>query len=83
MAKPSTDLDEKTAAIIELMDRYSLDGEAAALVAAVECGDAMVEDVVFDPPLSREEMYRLGITMPIEERIALARRQVRTRDEPE
>jgi hypothetical protein len=83
MAKRAADLDPRMAMIQELMEKYGLDREAAALVAAVELGDAMVDDVEFDPPLSREELYRRGITMPIEERIALARRQVQARDEGE
>jgi hypothetical protein len=65
------------------MSEYGLDAEVACLLAAVERGDALVDDVVFDPPMDDEELYRRGITMPIEERIALARHQLRERDEPE
>jgi hypothetical protein len=83
MTKRATGLDDFTATDKELIDKYGLDQEAAALVAAVERGGALVDDVVFDPPLDDEELYRRGITMPIEERIALARRQVRARDEQE
>jgi hypothetical protein len=65
------------------MEKYGLDQEAAALLASVELGYAMVDDVVFDPPLSREEMYRRGISMPIEERVELARRQIQARERSE
>lgn len=60
----------------QLMEEYGLDVEVASLLAAVERGDAMVDDIVFEPPLSDDEKRRMGLGMPIEERIALARRQV-------
>ena len=62
------------------MDEYGLGAEAAGLLAAVETGDAMVDDIVFEPPLNDEEKRRLGLGISIDERIALARRQVLARE---
>lgn len=76
MAQQTAHLTDTERRLAELMAEFGLDRTAAALVVAVERGDAMVDDVVFDPPMDREELYRRGITMPIKDRIALARRQI-------
>ena len=57
-----------------VMDELGVSWKAAALLVAVESGDALVDDVVFEPTLSGEEARRPGLGVPIEEQIALARR---------
>jgi hypothetical protein len=70
---------QRFASVKELMDAYGLDAEAAALIVAAESGLGLVNDVVHVPPISREEMYRRGITKPIHDRIREARQQVLAR----
>jgi hypothetical protein len=69
------------AKVLAVMDEFGVSREAAALLVSVQIGDAMVDDIVFEPPISDEEKRRLGLGMPIEERIALARRQIQAREE--
>lgn len=71
-------LEEQVQAV---MDELGVSREAAALLVAVESGVALWDDIVFEPPISDEEKRRLGLGIPIEERIALARRQIQAREE--
>ena len=79
MAQRAVARNDDAPTVEQLMDLYGLDAEAAALIAAVERGEALVGDVVFEPEISDEEKRRLGLGIPIEERIALARRQLAER----
>ena len=81
MAKRMTELTEKARRVEQLIEELGVDREVAYLIEAVESGDAMVDDIVFDPPISDDEKRQLGLGIPIEERIAEARRQVRILDQ--
>jgi hypothetical protein len=77
------DVTRLEAQVEAVMAEIGVSREAAALLVAVEHGDALIDDVVFDPPISEEERRRLGLGIQIDERIALARRQVQARQEAE
>ena len=70
----------REAQIRAVMEELGVSWEAAALLVAVESGDAMVDDVVFDPAVHERDRVLVGVGPGSKEQVVETGHQARARD---